>query len=73
MIIAFEELLTKLSMSKLSDDEAREAEEVIVSEIVALSAAGEHDPQMLCAGVLGSLRRYGEAIPRRPLAHSFPQ
>ena len=61
MTIAFEQVLTKLALNR-SDDEANDAAEVIASEVATLSAAGEHDPERLCAGVLESLRRYGEAI-----------
>jgi hypothetical protein len=62
MTTAFEGLVAKLAVNKRPDDEAEHAAEVIASEIIALSAAGEHDPELLCAGVLESLRQYGEAI-----------
>lgn len=62
MTIAFEQVLTKLALNERSDDEAKDAAEVIADEVATLSAAGEHDPERLCTGVLESLRRYGEAI-----------
>jgi hypothetical protein len=63
--IALEAVLAKLGLAARSDEDAKEAASIVANEILAMAGAGERNPEILCAGVLESLRRDGEAIPRR--------
>jgi hypothetical protein len=65
MAIALDAALAKLGLNGRSDEDAGEAASIVANELIALAGAGERNPEILCAGVLESLRRDGERFPGR--------